>query len=91
MNEWKEFRKELNISQEDEINIELEKELLRTLVKIREEQGLSQAELASICHVKQPVIARMERATHSPQVDSLLKILVPLGYKLAIVPLVKQE
>ena len=85
MTTWKEYRKELNISAEEESIIELEKELLRTLVQIREEQGLSQAELAKKCNVKQPVIARMEKAVHSPQVDSLLRLLVPLGYKLQIV------
>ena len=89
MNEWKEFRKELGITPEDESVIELEKELIKTLVRIREEKGLSQAELAMKCNVKQPMIARMEKSVHSPQIDSLLKILVPLGYKLKIVPLEK--
>jgi hypothetical protein len=32
----------------------------------------------------------METAVHSPQVDSLLKILTPLGYTLKIEPLVKK-
>ena len=89
MSNWKEFRQELNITTEEEKIIELEKDLLRTMVTIREEQGLSQSELADKCNVKQPVIARMEKAVHSPQVDSLLKVLVPLGYKLAIVPIKK--
>ena len=87
MSSWEEFREELNLSVEEESAIELEKELIRTMVEIREKQGLSQAEVAAMCKLKQPMIARMEKATHSPQVDSLLKVLVPLGYKLAIVPL----
>ena len=89
MSNWKEFRQELNITPEEEKIIELEKDLLRTMVTIREEQGFSQSELADKCNVKQPVIARMEKAVHSPQIDSLLKVLVPLGYKLAIVPIKK--
>jgi transcriptional regulator with XRE-family HTH domain len=87
---WKEVRSELKISNEDEAIIELEKELIRTMVKIREEQGLSQAQLAEKCNMKQSVIARMETAVHSPQIDSLLKILTPLGYTLKIEPLVKE-
>ncbi len=90
MGNWKKIREELNISPEEETIIELEKDLLRTMVSIREEQGLSQAELAVKCKVKQPVIARMEKAVHSPQIDSLLKVLVPLGYKLQIVPMEKK-
>jgi transcriptional regulator with XRE-family HTH domain len=87
---WKEVRSELKISNEDEAIIELEKDLIRTMVKIREEQGLSQAQLAEKCNMKQSVIARMETAVHSPQIDSLLKILTPLGYTLKIEPLVKE-
>ena len=84
---WKNLRNELTITKEDEQMIELEKELIMTLVRIREEKGLTQAQMAEICGVSQPTIARMERATHSPQLDSLFKILVPLGYTLQIVAL----
>ena len=87
MANWKEFREELELTPEEECVIELEKDLIRTMVQIREAQGLSQAELARKGNVKQPVIARMEKDVHSPQVDSLLKILVPLGYRLQIVPI----
>ncbi len=90
MRNWKKIREELNISPEEETIIEFEKDLLRTMVSIREEQGLSQAELAVKCNVKQPVIARMEKGVHSPQIDSLLKVLIPLGYKLQIVPMEKK-
>lgn len=87
---WKDVRGKLDISAEDEAVIALEKDLIKTMVKIREEQGLSQAQLAKMCNVKQPVIARMETSVHSPQIDSLLKILIPLGYTLKIEPLVKK-
>jgi predicted transcriptional regulator len=87
MTTWKEFKETLDISPEDKRIIELEMELIKTMVRIREEQGLSQAELARKCNVKQPVIARMEKAVHSPQIDSLLRILTPLGYTLQIVPM----
>jgi len=84
---WDEVRKDLDISEEEEALIALEKDLIKTLVKLREEQGLSQAELAEKCGVKQPMIARMEKSIHSPQIDSLLKVLMPLGYTLRIVPI----
>lgn len=87
MTTWKELKNDLSISQEDISAIELEKDLIRTMVAIREEKGLTQSQLAEICNVKQPVIARLESSVHSPQIDSLLKILVPLGYTLQIVPM----
>ena len=83
--------KDFIIKADDEQLILLEHQLIDNMVSIREEQGLSQAELAKICNIKQPVIARMEKATHSPQIDSLLKVLVPMGYTLQIVPLHKNE
>lgn len=88
---WKELRGSLNITEDEEQVIELEKELIRTMVKVREEKGLTQKQLAELCDVKQPVIARMESAVHSPQINSLLKVLVPLGYTLEIVPLEKKR
>jgi predicted transcriptional regulator len=87
MSTWKEVRKELSLTEEDKRIIELEKELIRSMVAIREKQGLSQADMARKCNVKQPAIARMEKNTHSPQVDSLLRVLTPLGYTLQIVPM----
>ena len=84
---WKKLRNELTITEEDEQMIALEKELIMTLVKIREEKGLTQAQMAELCGLSQPTIARMERSIHSPQLDSLFKILVPLGYTLQIVAL----
>ena len=89
MTTWKNFRQELKLTEEDEKLIEMEKELIRTLVNIRESKGLTQTQLAEACGVKQPAIARLEQSIHSPQLDSLLKVLAPLGYTLQIVPLNK--
>lgn len=90
MTTWKELKNDLSIDKENQNAIALEKDLIRTLVAIREEKGLTQSQLAEMCNVKQPVIARMESAVHSPQIDSLLKILTPLGYMLQIVPMSKK-
>lgn len=89
MSTWKELRNELNVSVEDENLIELEKEIIRAMVRIREEKGVTQAQLADMCGMKQPVIARLEKNTHSPQLDSLLKVLTSMGYTLKVVPLKK--
>ncbi len=37
--------------------------------------------------MKQPVIARMEKGITSPQIDTILKLLIPPGKTLAVVPL----
>lgn len=84
---WSELKEDINLSEDEKEAVRLEESLIDTMVRIREEQGLSQAQLAKVCDVKQPAIARMEKGIHSPQVDSLLKLLVPLGYTLEIVPI----
>ena len=54
------------------------------LTKARNEKGLSQRKLEELSGVKQPVIARMENGTNSPQLDTVLKVLGALGKTLYI-------
>lgn len=84
---WEEVREKLNITEEDEIQIEFEKELIETMIRIREEQGLTQAQLAEKCDMKQSMIARFEKLVHSPRVSTMIEILTQLGYTLKIVPI----
>lgn len=65
--------------------------LIGELIKARNEQGISQKKLEELSGVKQPVIARMEKGYTCPQVDTLIKLLAPLGKTLAIVPLEKAK
>ena len=55
----------------------------------RKETGISQKKLEELIGVKQPIIARMEKGITSPQIDTILKVLIPLGKPLAVVPLEK--
>lgn len=84
---WEEVKKELRFTEEDEKRIAEEMELIRTMVRLREEKGLTQTQLADKCDMKQSVLARMEKSAHSPKISSLLKVLTTLGYKLKIVPM----
>ena len=60
--------------------------LIEAVTQARQARGLSQKKLESLCGVKQPIIARMGRGVTSPQLDTVLKILAPLGMTLAVVP-----
>ena len=66
-------------------------DLIDELIKARQEQGISQKKLEELSGVKQPVIARMEKGYTSPQIETLLKVLAPLGKTLAIVPINSQN
>ena len=88
---WNDLRKSLNLSPEQESEIQLMTDIIDRMIEVREEKGLTQQALADLCGVKQPVIARMEKAVHSPQIDTMVKILTPLGLKLTVVPIEKTE
>ena len=61
--------------------------IITALIDARQEQGISQRDLEALSGVKQPQIARMERGDSNPQINTLLKVLAPLGKTLAIVPI----
>lgn len=75
----------VTLAEKEKINFEIE--LIGKMIEAREEKGLSQRQLAEICGVRQPAIARLESMKTTPQIDTLFKILNPLGYTISIVPL----
>lgn len=86
--EWQDARKEL-FSQEEIAESDLRVALIGELVRARLEQGITQKQLEIMSGVRQPVIARLENGTAIPRISTILKLLAPLGKKLAIVPLEK--
>lgn len=84
---WNDYRKTLDISPDDNAEINLTVKLIGKMIEAREAKGLSQQALAELCGIKQPVIARMEKAVHSPQINTLIRVLQPLGYTLDVVPI----
>ena len=61
--------------------------LIGELIRARQKKGISQKKLEELSGVKQPIIARMEKGITSPQIDTVLKVLAPLGKTLAVVSL----
>ena len=62
--------------------------LLQELSRIRRESSFSQTRLGEAAGIRQSVISRIEGCEISPQINTLLKLLAPLGKTLAIVDLV---
>ena len=86
MRTWKEVRPELYTAEEiRESNLRVA--IIGELIKARQEMNLSQRQLEALSGVKQPIISRMESGETSPQIDTVLKVLAPLGKTLAVVPL----
>lgn len=83
---WNEVEKEI-YTPEEIAESDLRVALIGEIIKARKERGISQKKLEELSGVKQPIIARMEKGVTSPQLDTILKILAPLGKTLAVVPL----
>ena len=83
---WGEVKKELDISPEQEAEIQLE-DIIEAKIEARKKNKLTQRELSKISGVKQPVIARIEKYVNSPQTSTLIKLLYPMGYTIRVVPL----
>lgn len=80
---WEEVRCKL-FSPDEIAESDLRVALIGEIIKARKERGLSQRELGEICGVKQPVIARMENGSTTPNLNTVLKILASLGKTLYI-------
>ena len=77
---------ETRVTPAERERINFEVALIGKMIEAREKRGLSQRELAEISGIKQPAIARLESLKATPQIDTLFKVLYPLGYTLEIVP-----
>ena len=86
MRTWKDVRPELYTAEEIRES-DLRVAIIGELIRARQEKNISQRELEQLSGVKQPIISRMEAGETSPQLDTVLRVLAPLGKTLAIVPL----
>ena len=82
---WEDVRKEL-FTPEEIAESDLRVAIISELIKARQEQGISQRRLEELSGVRQPVIARMEKGDSVPKIDTVIKLLAPLGKTLAVVP-----
>lgn len=83
---WKDWEKE-HFTPEEIAESDLRVSLIGEIIETRQKLGITQQKLEELSGVKQPVIARLERGTSIPSVSTLIKLLTPMGKKLAIVPL----
>lgn len=71
----------------DKLLQDLEYEFICNFIKIRKNRGLSQKGLAEMSGVVREQIAKIENQLNSPQLNSLIKVLEPIGYTVKIVPI----
>ncbi|GHV28661.1 putative HTH-type transcriptional regulator [Spirochaetia bacterium] len=88
--DWDDLQQEIYTPEEIAAS-DLRVSLIGELIRARQEKGFSQKKLEELSGVKQPIIARMEKGNTIPQIDTVLKVLAPLGKTLAIVSINKRS
>ena len=58
--------------------------IIGSLIEQRNALGMSQRELASLCGIPQSSVARIESFKTTPNLETLIKIMHPLGLKLTV-------
>ena len=89
MRTWEDYKKDAkaldpSIKQDIE-EMETLAAIVSTIIERRNELGISQRELADICGLPHSSVARIESCTVKPKVETLIKIMKPLGLKLTAV------
>ena len=83
MRKWSDVEKEIFTAEEIRES-KLRVAIIGELIKARNEKNISQRELEQLSGVRQPIISRMEAGETSPQLDTVLRVLAPLGKTLYV-------
>lgn len=84
-NDYKEHVRRIDPqSKRDLADIEAQASIISAIIKQRNELGLSQRELASLCDIPQSSVARIESFQTTPNLATLLKLFRVLGLKLSV-------
>lgn len=82
---WEDVKNSItSISETEKQEIELLADIMCEIIKRRKELKISQRELEKLSGVKQEAISRIESMKNVPQLDTLIKLMKPLGLELCI-------
>lgn len=84
-NDYKDYVRTVDaVASKDLEEIEEQSAIISAVIKKRTELGMSQRDLAAICGIPQSSVARIEAHTTTPKLDTLIKIMRPLGLRLTV-------
>ena len=89
---WEKVQRELekDFTEEDFEEIEMEMEIIESIIKVRKNANLTQKELSERSGIIQPSIAKIETFARVPKYTTLMRLLRPMGYTIKIVPIDKK-
>lgn len=88
MRTWQDFKKEAKktgpIAKRDIEEMEQLASIISAIIERRKELGITQRELADKCGIPHSSVARIEACTVKPNVETIIKIMKPLGLTLSV-------
>ncbi|MBQ8945001.1 MAG: helix-turn-helix transcriptional regulator [Clostridia bacterium] len=88
MRTWEDYKNHVKgtdeLSKKEIEEIEALASIVSAIIDKRNEMGLSQRDLAELCGIPQSSVARIETFKTTPNVETLIKLLQPLGLKLTV-------
>ena len=64
--------------------VDLISNIISQIIERRHELGISQRDLEKLAGVRQAVICRIENMQNIPRIDTLIRIMEPLGMRLSV-------
>lgn len=88
MRTWEDFKRNTKDNnpnvKEDIEEMEILAIIINAIIERRIELGISQRELAEMCGLPHSSVARIESCSVKPKVETLIKIMKPLGLTLSV-------
>ena len=85
MIQWQDVKNSMTaLSEEEKMEVDIMSDIISKMIERRQELGLSQRELEKLSGIKQEAICRIENMRNMPRIDTLLKLMEPLGLKLSV-------
>ena len=88
MRTWEDYKKRTKekdpILKRDIEEMEILASIISAIIDKRYELGITQRQLADICGLSHSSVARIESCTVKPNIETLLKIMRPLGLTLSV-------
>ncbi len=82
---YKEYVKSIDDASKREVEeLEMHANIVSEIIAKRNSLGLSQRQLSEICGIPQSSLARIETFKITPKMDTILKIMSPLGLRLTV-------
>ena len=89
MRTWEDYKKDAkstsDVVKQDIEEMEVLAAIVTTIIDRRNELGYTQRDLAVICGLPQSSVARIEACIVKPNIETLIKIMKPLGLTLSVV------